>query len=77
MLRTDERRELVFGWTEDRRIHLLVRGEIGEGRQAAVEHAASGAGDVEELERSLRRIFRHRVQRRLPGPTADVWFEVG
>jgi hypothetical protein len=43
-----------------------------------VEHAASRIADVDDLERALARLFRHRVQRRIRGSaTHDVWFEVG
>ncbi len=70
--------ETVFAWSGGRRLHLLTWGEIGARRQAAVVHAASGAVDVDDLERALSRIFRHPVQRRIPGHGApDVWFEVG
>jgi hypothetical protein len=73
-----ERVETVIAWSGGRRLHLLTWGEISEGRRASVEHAASGIGDVTDLEHALVRVFRHRVQRRIRGhSTPDVWFEVG
>jgi hypothetical protein len=52
--------------------------EIGEGRRASVEHAASRCADVDDLEQALVRVFRHRVQRRIREHTRlDAWFEVG
>ena len=73
-----ERIETVIAWSGGRRLHLLTWGEISEGRRASVEHAASGIGDVTDLEHALVRVFRHRVQRRIRGhATPDVWFEVG
>ncbi len=68
----------IVAWSGGRRLHLLNWGEIGEGRQAAVEHAAARITDVDDLERALRRIFRDSVQRRIPGRAVpDAWFEVG
>ena len=70
--------ETVIAWSGGRRLHLLTLSEIGEGRRASVEHAASRCADVDDLERALVRIFRHRVQRRIRDhATHDVWFEVG
>ena len=70
--------ETVVVWSGGRRLHLLTLGEIGEGRRASVEHAASRCADVDGLERALVRVFRHRVQRRIRGyATLDVWFEIG
>jgi hypothetical protein len=70
--------ETVIAWSGGRRLHLLTLGEIGEGRRASVEHAASRIADVDDLEHALVRVFRHSVQRRIRGhATPDVWFEVG
>jgi hypothetical protein len=70
--------ETVVALSGGRRLHLLTLGEIGEGRRASVEHAASRIADVDDLEYALVRIFRHRVQRRIrEHATPDVWFEVG
>ena len=70
--------ETVIAWSGGRRLHLLTLGEIGEGRRASVEHAASRIADVDDLEQALVRVFRHSVQRRIRGhATPDVWFEVG
>jgi hypothetical protein len=70
--------ETVVAWSGGRRLHLLTLGEIGEGRRASAEHAASRIADVDDLERALVRVFRHRVQRRIRDhATPDVWFEVG
>ena len=70
--------ETVVAWSGGRRLHLLTLGEIGEGRRASAEHAASRIADVDDLERALVRVFRHRVQRRIRGhATLDAWFEVG
>jgi hypothetical protein len=70
--------ETVIAWSGGRRLCLLTWGEIGEGRRASVEHAASRIADVDDLERALARLFRHRVQRRIRGSaTHDVCFEVG
>jgi hypothetical protein len=70
--------ETIIAWSGERRLHLLTRGEISEGRRASVEHAASRIADVTDLEQALVRVFRHRVQRRIRGhATPDVWFEVG
>jgi hypothetical protein len=70
--------ETVIGWSGGRRLHLLTVGEIGEGRRASVEHAASHIANVDDLEHALVRVFRHRVQRRIRDhATHDVWFEVG
>lgn len=70
--------ETVIAWSGGRRLHLLTLGEISEGRRASVEHAASRIADVDDLERALVRVFRHRVQRRIrANATPDVWFEVG
>ena len=70
--------ETVIAWSGGRRLHLLTLGEISEGRRASVEHAASRIADVDDLERALVRVFRHRVQRRIRAhATPDVWFEVG
>jgi hypothetical protein len=69
--------ETVIAWSGGRRLHLLTWGEIGEGRQASVEHAASRCADVDDLEQALMRVFRHGVQRRIQGhATLDAWFEV-
>jgi hypothetical protein len=69
--------ETVIAWSGGRRFHLLTWGEIGEGRQASVEHAASRCADVDDLEQALMRVFRHGVQRRIQGhATLDAWFEV-
>ncbi len=72
------RLETVFAWSGGRRLHLLSQGVLSARRRAAVVHAISQIADVDDLERALGRIFRHRIQRRLPahaGP--DLWFEVG
>ena len=70
--------ETVIAWSGGRRLHLLTRGAMSEGRRASVEHAASHSADVDDLEHALGRVFRHRVQRRIHSPaTPDVWFEVG
>jgi hypothetical protein len=70
--------ETVVAWSGGRRLHLLTLGEIGEGRRASVEHAASRCADVDDLERALVRVFRHGVQRRIREHTTfEVWFEVG
>jgi hypothetical protein len=70
--------ETVIAWSGGRRLHLLTLGEIGEGRRASVEHAASRCADVDDLEQALVRVFRHRVQRRIREHTRlDAWFEVG
>jgi len=72
------RLETVFAWSGGRRLHLLTWGELSARREAAVVHATDRIADVDDLEQALGRIFRHRIQRRLPahvGP--DLWFEVG
>ena len=70
--------ETIIAWSGGRRLHLLTLGEIGAGRRASVEHAASRCADVDDLEYALVRVFRHRVQRRIRGhATLDAWFEVG
>jgi hypothetical protein len=72
------RLKTVFAWLGGRRLHLLTWGELSARRQAAVVHATDRIADVDDLEQALGRIFRHRIQRRLPahvGP--DLWFEVG
>ena len=70
--------ETVIPWSGGRRLHLLTWGEIGEGRRASVDHAASRIADVDDLERALVRVFGHRAQRRIRGhATPDVWFEIG
>ena len=70
--------ETVIGWSGGRRLHLLTLGEIGAGRRASVEHAASRCADVDDLEQALVRVFRHGVQRRIrEHATFEVWFEVG
>ncbi len=70
--------ETVIAWSGGRHLHLLTLGEIGAGRRASVEHAASRCAEVDDLERDLVRVFRHRVQRRIRDhATHDVWFEVG
>jgi hypothetical protein len=69
--------ETVIPWSGARRLHLLTPGALSEGRRASVAHAAARIADVDELDRALGRIFRHRVQRRIRSPaTPDVWFEV-
>lgn len=73
-----ERVETVIPWSGGRQIHLLTWGELGAGRRAAAEHAASQIADVDKLEPAFTRVFRHRVQRRIAGHAAPgVWFEVG
>ncbi len=73
-----ERVETVIAWSGGRRLHLLTWGEIGEGRRASVDHAASRIAAVDDLEYALVRVFRHRVQRRIRShATHDIWFEVG
>jgi hypothetical protein len=70
--------ETVIAWSGARRIHLITWCEIREGRRVSVEDAASRIADVDDLDHALVRVFRHRVQRRLPGQaTPNVWFEVG
>ena len=70
--------ETVIPWSGGRQIYLLTWGEMGEGRRAAAEHAASRIVDVDKLVPALTRVFRHRVQRRIGGhATLGVWFEVG
>ncbi len=70
--------ETVIPWSGGRQIYLLTWGEMGEGRRAAAEHAASRIADVDKLAAALTRVFRHRVQRRIGGhATPGVWFEVG
>jgi hypothetical protein len=70
--------ETVIAWSGGRRLHLLTLGEIGEGRRASAEHAASRCADVDDLEQALVRVFRHGVQRRIrEHATFEVWFEVG
>jgi hypothetical protein len=70
--------ETVIAWSGGRRLHLLTWGEISEGRQASVEHAASRCAGVDDLEHALVRVFRHPIQRRIrEHATHDVWFEVG
>jgi hypothetical protein len=70
--------ETVIAWSGGRRLHFLTPGEIGEGRRASVEHAASRIADVDELEHALVRVFRQQVQRRIRDhATVEVWFEVG
>jgi hypothetical protein len=70
--------ETVIVWSGGRRLHLLTLGEIGAGRRASVEHAASRCADVDDLEQALMRVFRHGVPRRIREHAAfEVWFEVG
>jgi hypothetical protein len=70
--------ETVIAWSGGRRLHLLTLGEIGAGRRASAEHAASRCADVDDLEQALVRVFRHGVQRRIrEHATFEVWFEVG
>jgi len=69
--------ETVIPWSGGRQIYLLTWAEIGEGRRAAAEHAASRVADVDKLAPALARVFRHPVQRRIGGhATLGVWFEV-
>jgi hypothetical protein len=72
------RLETVFPWFGGRRLHLFTWGELSARRRAAVVHASARIADIDDLEQALGRIFRHRIQRRLPANAgSDVWFEVG
>ena len=70
-------RSTVIAWSGGRRVHLLTRGAMSEGRGPAWSTPHPTA-DIDDIDIALGRIFRQRVQRRIRGlATLEVRFEVG